>query len=313
MKTFHFLLAALLVTIFSCRQKAERADAYGNFEAREVLISAEAGGKLLEFSVKEGMKLKRGQRVGLIDTAALHLQRKQLLAGIAAIRRKTQDPQPEIEVLREQKNNLLREQRRVKALLADAAATPKQLDDIEGQLQVIEEQIAAAHARAQTANRGILAEIEPLRAQVEQVEEQLRKCYLINPVDGTVLLQLAEAFEITAPGRPLYKIADLQEMTLRAYVGGTQLPHLRIGQEVTILIDEDAEHNRAYPGRITWIADDAEFTPKMIQTKEERVNLVYAIKVVVENDGRLKIGMPAEVLFTPPAETAPGATKAATQ
>lgn len=313
MKAFHFLLAALLMSVFSCRQKAERADAYGNFEAREVLVSAEAGGKLLEFSVEEGMKLKSGQQVGLIDTAALHLQRKQLLASIAAIRHKTQDPRPEIDVLQKKKNNLLREKRRVKALLADKAATPKQLDDIEGQLQVVEEQIAAASARAQTANRGILAEIEPLRARVEQVEEQLRNCYLINPVTGTVLLQLAEAFEITSPGRPLYKIADLRKMTLRAYVSGTQLPHLHIGQEVTVLIDEDTERNRAYPGRITWIADNAEFTPKMIQTKEERVNLVYAIKAVVENDGRLKIGMPAEVLFSPLTETAPAATEAATQ
>lgn len=311
MKATHFLLPVIATLLFSCRQETERADAYGNFEARELLISAEAGGQLLELSVEEGMALSAGQRVGLIDTTAFHLQRNQLLAGIAAVRRKTQDPQPEIEVLREQKRNLMREQRRVQALLAEQAATPKQLDDIEGQIQVIEEQIAAAGARAQTANRGILAEIEPLQAQIEVVEEQLRKCYIINPVDGTVLLQLAEEAEITAPGRPLYKIADLREMTLRAYVSGIQLPHLQIGQEVTVLIDEDRDRNRAYPGRITWIADDAEFTPRMIQTKEERVNLVYAIKVVVENDGYLKIGMPGEVLFDRPDAAAPASEAAA--
>ncbi len=311
MKATHLLLPVITILIFSCRQETERADAYGNFEARELLISAEAGGQLLELSVEEGMVLNAGQRVGLIDTAAFHLQRNQLLAGITAVRRKTQDPQPEIEVLQEQKRNLMREQRRVQALLAEQAATPKQLDDIEGQIQVVEEQIAAARARAQTANRGILAEVEPLQAQIEVLEEQLRKCYIINPVDGTVLLQLAEEAEITAPGRPLYKIADLREMTLRAYVSGLQLPHLQIGQEVTVLIDEDRDRNRPYSGRITWIADDAEFTPKMIQTKEERVNLVYAIKVAVENDGYLKIGMPGEVLFDRPAEAAPASEAAA--
>jgi len=297
MNNLHLLLLLIAFFVFSCQQEEERSDAYGNFEAREVLVSAEAGGKLLEFSVEEGMTLEAGRQVGLIDTSALDLQRKQLLAAITAVQRKTQDPQPEIDVLREQKNNLSREQRRVEALLAEEAATPKQLDDIKGQLQVIEEQIVAASARAQTANRGILAEVEPLQAQIAVVEDQLRKCYLINPVDGTVLLQLAEAGEITSPGRPLYKMADLQEMTLRAYISGAQLPHLRIRQEVTVLVDKDAEHNRAYQGRISWIADDAEFTPKMIQTKEERVNLVYAIKVQVENDGLLKIGMPGEVVF----------------
>lgn len=284
----------------ACQESVDQADAYGNFEATEIVVSAEGAGKILRFDVEEGQPLRAGQLVGLIDTVALHLRREQLRAGIQAVRQKTQDAQPQIEVLQEQRRNLVRERDRIVALLKDQAATPQQLDGINGQIKVVDEQIDAAGAQVQIANRGILAEVAPLEAQIRQLDDQIRRCYIVNPIDGTVLVKMVEPNEMTNAGMPLYKIADLRKMTLRAYVTGTQLPHLRLGQNVTVLIDETQTENRAYSGVITWIADEAEFTPKIVQTKEERVNLVYAIKIEVLNDeGRLKVGMPGEVRLVP--------------
>jgi HlyD family secretion protein len=294
-KIIIYLLA--LLPLAACQNNEATSDAYGKFEAREVIVSAEADGKLIQFDVEEGQQLKAGELVGLIDTTLLHLQREQLRAKIRAVTGKTQDAEPQVRVLQERKQNLLREERRLKALIADKAAPAKQLDDLQGQLEVIDKEIDAIRAQSQTANRGILSEIAPIEAQIEVVEEQIRRSYIYNPVSGTVLLQLAEPYEMTAAGKPLYTIAPLEELELRAYVSGAQLPELKLGQEVTVLVDQDAESNRSLPGTISWIADEAEFTPKTVQTKEERVNLVYAFKVKVKNDGRLKMGMPGEVVF----------------
>jgi HlyD family secretion protein len=297
MKTPFLLSFAFLALLFSCDNNNGLADAYGNFEATEVLISAEATGKILMLDLEEGRRLQAGQLVGIIDTTQLHLKKLQLLAGIQAVSGKTQDAQPQIEILKEQKQNLLREKTRIEALLKDNAATPKQLDDIKGQIDVVDQQIASAQSQTQTFNRGVLGEIDPLRVQIRQVEDQIGKCYVYNPIDGTVLLKFAEPAEVTSMGKPLYKIADLKEMILRVYVSGAQLPHLKIGQKVQVLIDEDKETNRSLEGTVAWISDKAEFTPKIVQTKEERVNLVYAVKIRVQNDGSLKIGMPGEVMF----------------
>jgi HlyD family secretion protein len=294
-KIIIYLLA--LLSLAACQDNEVTSDAYGKFEAREVIISAEASGKLIQFDVEEGQQLKAGELVGLIDTTLLHLQREQLRAKIRAVTGKTQDAEPQVRVLQERRQNLLREERRLKALIADKAAPAKQLDDLQGQLEVIDKEIDAIRAQSQTANRGILSEIAPIEAQIEVVEEQIRRSYIYNSVSGTVLLQLAEPYEMTAAGKPLYTIAPLEELELRAYVSGAQLPELQIGQEVTVLVDQDAESNRSLSGTISWIADEAEFTPKTVQTKEERVNLVYAFKVKVKNDGRLKMGMPGEVVF----------------
>lgn len=292
-----YLLLPLLLLIAGCSGREERADAYGNFEAREVIVSSEVPGRIVRLDVEEGGAIEAGQVVGLIDTTALDLRREQLVASIGAVRDKTRDAQPDVEVLEEQRRNLLREQARIEALLRDKAATPKQLDDITGQIDVVERQIVAARAQTRTTNRGILAEVDPLRAQIRQVEDQIRKSYIVNPIDGVVLLQLAEPAEVIQPGQPLYKIAELDELFLRAYVSGVQLPDIRLGQPVTVLVDEDEENYRSYSGTITWISDKAEFTPKIVQTKEERINLVYAVKIKVPNDGRLKVGMPGEVVF----------------
>lgn len=296
MKNLLFAVSAL-VFLTACEPAENGADAYGNFEAREVLVSAEATGKLIHFAVEEGDRLSAGQVVGIVDTTQLHLKKLQLQASIEAINDKLKDPTPQIEVLEEKLANLQREKKRFESLLADGAATPKQVDDLNGQVEVVRRQIDAARRDTRTLNEGILAEVAPLRVQVRQIDDQLRKSYIVNPIDGTVLVKLAEPAEFTAAGKPLYKIADLDEMTLRIYVSGEQLPHLRIGQEVAVFIDEDETTNRKMTGTITWIAGQAEFTPKIVQTKEERVNLVYAVKVSVKNDGSLKIGMPGEVRF----------------
>jgi HlyD family secretion protein len=299
MKIWKTLLATMLaaLALTACQDSNHLADAYGNFEAPEIIVSAEASGRLLFFELEEGQRLEAGQLVGLVDTLPLHLRRRQLQASIRAIAGKTQEAQPQIEVLQEQKRNLLREAKRLEALVAERAATPKQLDDLRGQIEVLDRQIAATRAQTNTLNRGILAEIAPLEAQLDQVDDQIARCFVYNPRAGTVLLKLAEASEMVAPAKPLYTIARLEELDLRAYLSGAQLPHVQLGQEVRVLIDEGEKGKRELPGRLSWISDQAEFTPKTVQTKEERVNLVYAFKVRVKNDGSLKIGMPGEVSF----------------
>lgn len=297
MKPQYLIFLLLPLFLFSCQEEEKGADAFGNFEATEIWVSAEANGKILQLQVEEGQKLQADQWVGLIDTTELHLRKLQVMASMGSVRQKTKTADPEVEVLLEQKRNLEREQKRLKSLVENNAATPKQLDDIEGQIEVVEQQIRSTRDQINTVNRGILAEIDPLEAQIRLLEYQIEKCHIMNPVEGMVLQKTMEAYEFAGMGRPLYKIADLSVMTLRAYISGTQLPHVNIGQQVKVMIDQDKNSNRTLNGKITWISDQAEFTPKVIQTKEERVNLVYAIKIEVVNDGSLKIGMPGEVLF----------------
>jgi HlyD family secretion protein len=289
---------ALLALLASCKPEAPLSDAYGNFEAREIMVAAEAGGRLLYFPVEEGLRLEAGALTALVDTVPLHLQRLHLQASMAALRQKTQDANPQISVFEEQRRSLLREIARIDALLKSNAATPKQRDDLSSQVEVLDKQIAAARSQEKTANRGILAELGPIEARLQQVEDQIARCYVYAPATGTVLAKMAEPSEITAPGKPLYQLADLDTMTLRAYFSGDQIPHLHLGQSVEVLIDEDQSSNRTLQGRISWVSDQAEFTPKTIQTKNERVNLVYAVKIRVKNDGSLKIGMPGEVRLT---------------
>ncbi|MEM7375257.1 MAG: HlyD family efflux transporter periplasmic adaptor subunit [Bacteroidota bacterium] len=291
------LLSILFIT--ACQTEEPLADAYGNFEARTTLISAEARGRLLTLDIEEGQKLEAGRLIALVDTTSLHLQRLQLEASLKTLPKKLRESAPEIAVLEDQKQNLLREQTRVQKLLEDKAATPKQLDDLNGELAVLDQRIEAVRRQAQIANRGILAEKDPIAAKILSVEDQIQRCYIKNPVGGTVLTKLAEQSEIVNFGSPLYKIANLDHLTLRAYVSGRQLSQIYLGQTVSVRIDGGQEFQEM-SGEITWIAEQAEFTPKIIQTREERVNLVYAFKIKVKNDGRLKLGMPAEVIFLGP-------------
>jgi HlyD family secretion protein len=255
------------------------------------------GGKLLKLNVEEGQELKSGDLVAVVDTTQLVLKQKQLRASIQTISGKTQNAQPQVDVFKQQKDVLLREKRRVEALVQGNAATQKQLDDLNGQLEILDKQIAATQAQTATLNKGIMGEIQPLQIQIDQLTDQIHRATTYNPIDGIVLIKMAETAEMTASGKPLYKIADTKNMILRAYISGEQLANIKIGQTVKVAIDETATTNRTLDGKITWISEKAEFTPKIIQTKEERVNLVYAIKIAVTNDGSLKIGMPAEVSF----------------
>ncbi len=288
-----------LFVLSSCTKEAPRSDAYGNFEAVETMVSAEANGKLLFLKASEGEPLKSGELVALVDTTLLHLQKQQLLASLGTIGKKQQDPYPQIAVLEEQRRNLVRERDRVQRLLADKAATPKQLDELNGQIGVVDAQIKAAQRQVGAVNTGILGEKDPVLAQIKVLDEQIRRCYVLNPLNGVVLTKIAEPSEVVGFGSPLYKIASLDTLELRAYASGDQLPSLKIGQAVTVLIDQSGGGVKPLPGTVSWISSKSEFTPKTIQTKDERVNLVYAFKVKVANgSGELKIGMPGEVRFT---------------
>jgi len=292
MKT-KYLLPVLLMALTACSKNSERSDAYGNFEAEEIIISSEANGKLLFLSAEEGQQLDAGALVGSVDTTDLVLKRKQLKAQKQAILSNIENIEAQIEVQEQQKKNLMIDKQRVERMLKDGAATQKQLDDINGAIDVIEKQIASTKTRYAS----IKAEQEVVDTQVAQLEESIRKCRIINPIRGTILEKYAEPNEVTAFGKPLYKIADMEELILRVYVSGAQLPDIKLGQQVQVLIDKNEKENTEMSGTVSWISGSAEFTPKIIQTKEERVNLVYAVKVVVKNNGSLKVGMPGEVNF----------------
>lgn len=288
MKKIAILLTAII--LISCNKNNEKADAYGNFEATEITVSSESNGKIEFLNVEEGAQLIKGSLVGLIDTLQLHYNREQLKASIETVQSKSTSVLSQINVLNEQLKTAKIEQTRIQNMYAENAATKRQIDEIDGKVKVIEKQISSV----QSQNAPILNEIKSIKVQIEKLDDQIKKSKITNPVDGTVLTKYAEPSEITAFGKPLYKIANLNEMELRVYVTETQLAQIKIGQKVTVAIDADND-TKKYEGNITWISAQAEFTPKVIQTKEERANLVYAVKVAVKNDGSLKIGMPAEV------------------
>jgi HlyD family secretion protein len=304
-----FLITVTMLFLQACNSTENKFDASGTFETDEVIVSSELNGQLLSFKVNEGDALTKGQFVGKIDSASLFYQKQQIEATIRSLSQKTSDVKPQIELLKNQLavqqsqlNQLIRERNRLENLVRAAAATQKQLDDMNAQvdqmqkqMRVTEQQIAVQLSNTGTQNRSILSESSPLQKQVAQINEQLSKASIINPINGTVLTKYAEEGEVTAPGKALYKIADLSVLTLRAYITGAQLSQIKLNQNVQVFVDSGAKNYRTYAGTITWISDKAEFTPKTIQTKEERANLVYAIKIKVKNDGYLKIGMYGEM------------------
>ncbi|MGZ3882334.1 MAG: HlyD family secretion protein [Flavisolibacter sp.] len=300
---------SLTFVILSCGNKKEEFDASGSFEADEVVVSSELGGQILQLNVNEGDSLSQGQVVGMIDSTNLALQKEQVKATIRSLSEKTNNVQPQVELLQNQLlvqqsqlKNLLHEKDRTERLVKADAATGKQLDDINSQIdvlhrqmQVTEQQIAVQKNNTSTQNRSILSETAPLEKQEAQVQERISKSRIVNPINGTVITKYAEQGEITSPGKALYEIANLSFLNLKAYVTGAQLSQIKLGQQVKVLVDNGANNYRSYTGTITWISDKAEFTPKTIQTKEERANLVYAVKIKVKNDGYLKLGMYGEV------------------
>lgn len=308
MKTYSYLII-LAAGMAACNGKENPYDASGTFEAVETIVSAEATGRILALNLEEGQQLKAGQVVGYIDSLQLSLRKKQLEAQIRATGSRVPDIVAQTNVYKQQiavsqvrLDNLLHEQKRVQNLLKADAATPKQLDDINAQveelqkqLDVIRKQDAAQTSVLKTQTSGLRADVQPLVVQIEQINDQISKSKIVNEVNGTVLTKYAEANEVAATGKPLYKIADLSTIILRAYVTGDQLTGIKLNQQVKVLVDSADSQYRELPGTIEWISNKAEFTPKTIQTKDERANLVYAVKIRVKNDGYLKIGMYGEV------------------
>lgn len=288
------LFVAVALLAVGCNTGNERADAYGNFEATEVTVSAQQGGQLLRFEVEEGGRVQEDAPVGLVDTTQLALRRREMEAQREASRTRIDQVRSEMDVLGAELEVAETEEARIERLVEDEAATQQQLDGARGRVRVLTRRIQATRTQLRT----VQSEIASIDAGIAQVAQQLEDARIVNPIEGVVLTTYAEPHELVAQGAPLYDVADLRSMYLRAYVSGAQLPHIQIGQPVTVLVDRDETENQALDGTVSWIADEAEFTPRTIQTKEERVNLVYAIKVRVPNpDGTLKIGMPGEVVF----------------
>ncbi|NCU36043.1 HlyD family efflux transporter periplasmic adaptor subunit [Candidatus Falkowbacteria bacterium] len=284
---------AITFSIAACNDRDNLSDAYGNFEAVEVTIAAQTSGEIMQFDIEEGEQLVAGQRLGFIDTIALSLRRSQLVAQRQAIFDRIPNLDAQVAVYLQQKENMKRDLKRIEKMYEEGAATQKQLDDITGQMEVIDRQVTAVKSQKQA----VYSEMKSLEQQILLVDESIQKSLIINPMKGTVLTKYANAHEMAVPGKALYKIADLNPLKLKVYISGEQLPNLRLNDSVEVWIDRTATENRRLTGRVSQISDNAEFTPKIIQTKQERVNLVYAVTILVPNDGSLKIGMPAEVNF----------------
>ena len=289
------VLGVLLIGGFLLSCSTENSsDAYGQFEADGVTISAEVPGKLLQFRVKEGDVLGAGDKVAVVDTTTLILNKKELEASVRSVRSQLSNLNAQADVFKEQLKTAEKDLERLKALKEGNAATQKQLDDAQGMINTLKSQISAVEVQKQS----VYSEIETMRTRIAKVDDQIAKAKVVNPVRGTVLNSYVEQFELVSPGKPLYRLADTSELILRVYVSGAQLPQVVLGNTVEVIIDKDAESNESLSGTISWISSEAEFTPKMIQTKEERVTQLYAVKVRVPNpDGKIKIGMPGEVVF----------------
>jgi HlyD family secretion protein len=302
-----------LFILSACGNGKNANDASGVFEAEEVIVSSELAGKILEFPVEEGDQLAAGQTVATIDATNLKLQKEQVEASIGTLKEKVVDVGPQIRLLEEQLkvqqtqlNSLLREKNRYTNLVKDQAATQKQLDDISSQydemavkMEVTKKQIEVQKTLTGSQNRTVLSEKAPLSVRVAQLDDQIQRAVVTNPLKGTVLAKYAQSGEMTAAGKALYKIASLDTLRLQAYITGDQLAAVKLNQAVTVSVDDGKGTFRTYPGKVTWVSSKAEFTPKTIQTKEERANLVYAIKIDVKNDGYLKLGMYGEVKLNP--------------
>jgi len=288
-----YIVPSIIFAAASCGNQDHEADAFGNFEAIEVIVSAQSQGILISLDVEEGKLLEKDVQVGKIDSAPAILRKKQLMAQDVLISARLRNLDDQLRVQEEQRSNLVREVNRIEKLLKDGAATQQQYDDIQGRLKVLDMQTETIRSQKNiiAGDRSVLA------AQLEDVKNQLEKCRIINPIMGTVLDKYAEAHELVSPGKALYKIANTDNMELKVFVSGNQLPSIALGDPVDVYIDSLDDGLQKIPGVVTWISSQVEFTPKIIQTREERINMVYAVKVGVKNDGRMKIGMPGEVIF----------------
>lgn len=298
MKTIKYtFIIALTLLIASCSNGSGSYDATGSFEATEVVVSAEATGKILSFNIEEGQIIEQDQEVGLIDSLQLYLQKMSMLANAEGVRIQRPDIKTQTAAILEQIETLEREKERTIKLIEANAANAKQLDDINAQIEVYQKQLSAQQSTLQKSSANIGAQSSALEIQVAQLEDRIEKCKITSPISGTVINKYAEAGELANAGKPLFKIANLQNIFLRAYITNDQLVQLKLNDKVKVSVDSGNGEMRHYDGTVSWISDKSEFTPKTIQTKNERANLVYAIKIAVENDGYLKIGMYGEVSF----------------
>ena len=295
LKIFGLFLVSLGIFFTSCKTNGTDAFASGYFEAVETIVSAQGNGSILELNVQEGQELMAGEKVGQIDSTQIYLSLLQVRSQRGAVLSRKPDISSQTASLKEQIATARRELKRVENLASGSAATQKQVDDARSQVLVLQKQLSAVENQLSSSSQSISKESNPLAYQAQVLEDQLRKTRIINPVNGTVLVKYAEANEMAGIGKPLYKIADLSEMILRVYVTNSQLGAIKLGQTVKILVDKSETEQTEYQGTIEWISDKAEFTPKTIQTKDERSNQVYAVKIRVKNDGMLKIGMYAEI------------------
>lgn len=286
-----------IALISACTSAKNHFDASGAFEAEEIIVSSQATGQILRLTVKEGQSLLAGQPVGVVDSLQLFLKKKQVDAQVKALLGRRPDIHLQLAALQEQLTAAEREQKRVANLVRSEAATTKQMDDINASIAVLRRQIDAQRSALVISSEGLNNDVEPLELQARQLQDQLEKCRLVNPVKGEVLATYAREGEMAVAGKPLYKVADLDWITLRVYISGNQLPQLKLNQPVEVFTDDGKGDFRQTQGTVTWISDKAEFTPKTIQTKDERANLVYATKVRVKNDGSYKIGMYGEIRF----------------
>jgi HlyD family secretion protein len=285
------IIAAVILT--GCNNKADQADAFGNFEATEVIVSAETSGRILRFEVTEGSEIDKGSEIALIDTTLFHLQKAEINAGMASVRTHISTMSAQNDILNQQIDNLNVNIARIENMLKEDAATKKQYDDLTGQVAVLQKQIAANN----TQKASIAAELSVYESKKASLNEQITRSSVKSPLKGTIIEKYSEAGEITAAGKSLVKIADLSMMKLKVYISGAQLGSLKIGKECTVRIDNGKKGYNSFPGTISYISGKAEFTPKIIQTKEERVTLVYAVTIDVKNDGTMKSGMPGEAIF----------------
>ena len=293
------LYGTLATTLLSaCGNEKGKYDATGTFEATEVIVSSEASGKLMDFNVTEGDQLQQGKEVGYVDTVQLYLKKLQLQANTTTVRSRRQDIGKQIAAIKQQIVTQEREKKRWENLVKSNAGNQKQLDDINSQIAYLQKQLIAQTSTLENNNAGVNGESSSLEIQIAQLNDQLSKCHIISPINGTVLSKYAEKGELATPGKALFKVADIENMFLRAYITSDQLSKIKIGQKVKVFADYGGENVKEFPGTVTWISNKSEFTPKGILTKDERANLVYAVKVAVKNSGDIKIGMYGEVSFT---------------
>ncbi len=277
--------------LVSCGGDDFQSDASGVFEAVEVVVSAKVQGEITELSLEEGMQVKKGEPLGYIDITQLSLKKKQLEQNRKANDERRLSLSSQVASLKQQIENARKEKARFASLLKENAATQKQVDDIDYQISVLERQLAALTEQINSTNSSLASQSEGISSQISSVEEQMSDAIIASPIDGVILAKYAEQGEYASPGRALFKVADVADMKLRAYLSAPQVTALKLGQQVKVYADMGESGRKEYAGTVTWISSEAEFTPKTIQTREERSNLVYAVKVAVKNDGTIKRGM----------------------